>query len=75
MSKALRYLAHINNCSLALCSSKNTRLGSRIYNIISRINKPKIVNQKDHLKPLYIYKNQDKLSDIGVPSSGSLSGI
>jgi hypothetical protein len=37
--------------------------------------KPKIISQKDHLKPIYIYRNQDSLSNIAVPSSGSLSGL
>jgi hypothetical protein len=37
--------------------------------------KPKIVSQRDHLKPIYIYRNQDTLSHIAVPSSGSLGGV
>lgn len=34
--------------------------------------KPKITSQRDHLKPIYIYRNQDTLSHISVPTSGSL---
>ena len=37
--------------------------------------KPKIAAQKDHLKPIFVYRNQDNLTSIGVPASGSISGI
>lgn len=37
--------------------------------------KPKYVSQKDHLKPLFILRNQDSLASIAVPSSGSISGL
>lgn len=37
--------------------------------------KPKIVSQRDHLKPIFVYRNQDTLNHIAVPSSGSLSGL
>jgi len=37
--------------------------------------KVKIVSQKDHLKPIFVARNQDSFASIGVPSSGSISGI
>lgn len=37
--------------------------------------KAKVINQKDHLKPIFVARNQDSYANIGVPSSGSISGI
>jgi hypothetical protein len=33
------------------------------------------VAQSDHLKPIFIVRNQDSLANIAVPSSGSISGL
>lgn len=35
----------------------------------------KTVAQTDHLKPIFIVRNQDSLANIAVPSSGSISGV
>lgn len=79
LSKAIRYLAHVNNTSLAFCSAlKNSPVGAQLRSFIHEImfeEKPKIAAQKDHLKPIYIYRNQDSLSHIAVPSSGSVGGV
>ena len=37
--------------------------------------KPRFTAQKDHLKPIFILRGQDNLSSIGVPASGSVSGL
>lgn len=74
----MRYLAHVNNLSLGFCSIKNAVIAGQLRNMINDImfeDKPKIVSQKDHLKPIYIYRNQDSLANIAVPSTGSLSGL
>lgn len=79
LSKAIRYLSHINNASLTFCSSsKNLNLGTQIRSFFNEAmfeERPKIISQKDHLKPIYIYRNQDSLSHISIPTSGSLSGV
>jgi dynein light intermediate chain 2 len=79
LSKAIRYLAHINNASLAFCSSsKNSPVGAQLRAFMHEVmfeEKPKIVSQRDHLKAIYVYRNQDTLNHIAVPSSGSLSGL
>ena len=78
MSKTLRYLAHSNNASLVCSSTKNAALGSQLRGFVMEImfeEKPKLVSQKDHLKPIFVEKNQDTFSNIGVPSSGSISSL
>jgi dynein light intermediate chain 2 len=79
LSKAIRYLAHVNNTSLAFSSNlKNSPIGGQLRSFMHELmfeEKPKIVCQRDHLKPIYIYRNQDTLNNIAVPSSGSLSGL
>lgn len=35
----------------------------------------KHVSQKDHLKPIFVARNQDSFADIGVPSSGSITSL
>jgi hypothetical protein len=37
--------------------------------------RPRITMQRDHLKPIFVYRNQDQLGSIGVPASGSVTGI
>jgi hypothetical protein len=37
--------------------------------------RPKVPAQKDHFKPIFLYRNQDSLGSIGVPASGSVSGL
>lgn len=79
LSKAIRYLAHINNASLVFSSTlKNSPIGGQLRSFMHEImfeEKPKIASQRDHLKPICIYRNQDSLNHIAVPSSGSLSGL
>lgn len=79
LSKAIRYLAHVNNASLAFCStSKNSPVGAQTRAFLQEImfeEKPKIASQRDHLKPIFVFRNQDTLNHIAVPSSGSLSGL
>lgn len=74
----MRYLAHANNASLLFCSSKVSTIGVQMRaNLMDLMfeEKTKIVSQRDHLKPIFIARNQDNLNHIGVPSSGSLSGL
>lgn len=79
LSKAIRYLAHVNNASLAFCCSlKSSPAAGQLRSFVHELmfeEKPKVAAQKDHLKPIYIYRNQDSLSSIAVPSSGSLAGL
>ena len=78
LSKALRYLAHTYNASLAFASSKNNQLVTQLRGFILEAmfeERPRITAQKDHLKPIFVYRNQDNLVSIGVPASGSVSGI
>lgn len=37
--------------------------------------RPKVVSQKDHLKPIQVFRGQDTFAGIGVPSQGAVSGI
>jgi len=78
LSKALRYLSHINNASLCFSSSKNNQLITQLRSFMLEVmfeDKSKIAPQKDHLKPIFVYRNQDNLGSIGVPASGFVSGI
>jgi dynein light intermediate chain 2 len=78
LSRTMRYLAHANNASLLFCSSKVSTIGVQMRaNLMDLMfeEKTKIVSQRDHLKPIFIARNQDNLNHIGVPSSGSLSGL
>ena len=78
LSKALRYLAHTYNASLAFSSSKNPQLITQLRAFFLEVmfeERPKVVAQRDHLKPIFVYRNQDSLTNIAVPASGSVSGI
>lgn len=78
LSKALRYLAHTHNASLAFSSSKNNQIITQLRGFMLEVmfeDKPRITPQKDHLKPIFVYRNQDNLANIGVPASGSVTGI
>ena len=35
----------------------------------------KVTSHKDHLKPIFVARNQDSFADIGVPSSGSITSL
>lgn len=78
LSKALRYLAHTYNASLVFASSKNTQISTQLRAFVLEImfeDRPKVNAQKDHLKAICLYRNQDSLGSIGVPASGSVSGL
>ena len=71
-------MAHTHNASLAFSSTKNNQIATHLRNFVMEImfeDKPKVLPQKDHLKPIFIYRNQDTLTDIGVPTMGSVSGL
>lgn len=78
LSKALRYLAHTYGASLTFASSKNPQLSSQARSFMLELmfeERPKVVIQRDHLKPIFVLRGQDSLNNIGVPASGSVSGI
>jgi len=60
------------------CSTKNGGVGAQLRSSILELlfdDKAKFIAQKDHLKPIFIVRNQDSLANIAVPSSGSISGL
>ncbi len=78
LAKTLRFLAHSNNASLLFSSTKIPAVGAQLRSVFFELlfeDKVKIVAQKDHLKPIFVARNQDTFANIGVPSSGSISGI
>jgi hypothetical protein len=78
LAKALRFLAHSNNASLLFSSTKIPAVGAQLRGVLFDLmfeDKIKQVSQKDHLKPIFVVRNQDTLGSIGVPTSGSISGI
>ncbi len=78
MSKRLRYLAHSNNASLVRCSTKIPAVGAQLRGFLIEMlfeERIKHVSQKDHLKPIFVARNQDSFADIGVPSSGSITSL
>lgn len=78
ISKALRYLAHFHNSSLACCSSKNSSVAPQLRTFLTEILFEQTVNilcQKDYLKPLFVFRNQDSFAQIGVPTQGAFGGF
>ena len=74
VSRALRYYAHINQCHLFYCSSLNSTVLSQIRNVFNQVlfsNKRTFYSQKDHLKPIFISKNQDSIQSLNVTVSNS----
>jgi dynein light intermediate chain 2 len=76
LTRTLRYLAHINNCSLYFSSTKNAQVGAQLrnsfYEHLFNDAKSKSYAQKDHLKAIYINRGHDSINSLGIPSSGSL---
>ena len=78
LAKTLRFLAHSNNASLLFSSTKIAAVGAQLRSVLFDFmfeDKVKHVSQKDHLKPIFVLRNEDTYGNIGVPTSGSISGI
>lgn len=78
LAKTLRFLAHSNNASLVFSSTKIPAVGTQLRSVLFDLmfeDKIKHTSQKDHLKPIFVVRNQDTFGNIGVPTSGSISGI
>ncbi len=74
LSRALRYMAHLNFCHLFFSSSQNSTIVSQIRNVFNEVLfgcKRTFYCQKDHLKPIFISQGQDSIESLNVTGSSS----
>lgn len=79
IARSLRFIAHTNSCSLASASSRNSQLGlqfrSAFADLLNKNQLPNKPNFKEFAKPVFAAFGEDKISDMSLPSSGSLSNL
>lgn len=73
ISRTIRYLAHLNGCSVFTNSIKSSPLSAQVRSIFhSFISNDSSYNQKDHLKPCFITFGNDSFGSMSLPHTGSM---
>lgn len=79
ISRSLRYLAHTHCGSILTTSNKNNTLGLNLRSAFVEffLAEPSSTakNAKDYSKPLFVRFGDDKISDMNLPTSGSMTNI
>lgn len=78
-SRSLRYLAHTHSASVLTCSNKNNALGLNLRSAFSEFflseANSSSKNTKDLNKPIFMKFGEDRIVDMNLPSSGSMTNL
>lgn len=73
ISRTIRYLAHLNGCSVFTNSIKSSSLSAQVRSIFHPfIGATASYSQKDHLKPCFVTFGNDTFSSMSLPHTGSM---
>jgi dynein light intermediate chain 2 len=78
ISRMMRYLSHMNGCSLFYSSLVNQKLSLQIRTLLNNyffgVSLPTLM-QKDYTKPLFLTAGSDSFESMGIPTSGNMTAI
>jgi len=76
ISRMIRYISHLNGCSLFFSSVTNQKLSLQIRGLLNNYlfasTMPNL-SQKDYAKPLFLTFGSDSFDSMGIPTSGNMS--
>lgn len=76
ISRMIRYISHLNGCSLFYSSVANQKLSLQIRTLLNNfLFSSTLANHmhKDYAKPLFITFGADSVDTMGIPTSGNMS--